>query len=66
KPKSFDGLISATAFQTVSKLRLSIDKYALEQEFRSWLGAQRITPKSPDAMFIKYAQTRKRKEGSLF
>lgn len=66
KPKSFDGFISATAFQTVSKLRLSIDKYALEQEFRSWLGAQRITPKSPDAMFIKYAQTRKRKEGSLF
>lgn len=62
KPKSFDGLISATAFEAVSKLRLNIDKYALEQEFRSWLGTQHITPRNVDAMFVKYAQTRKQRE----
>lgn len=62
KDKSWDGLISASAFEKIAPLRLSIDKYALEQEFRAWLGSKNINPKNPDAMFIKFAKTRKQKE----
>ena len=58
KDKSWDGFISANAFERIATMRLSADKYALEQEFRSWIGAKNITPKNPDAMFIKFAKTK--------
>lgn len=62
KPKSFDGLISPSAFETVSKLKLNTDKYLLEQEFRDWVASKQIKPEKPDAMFVQFAKTKKQKE----
>jgi len=65
RDKLWDGSISADAFEKVSALRLrSIDKYALEQEFRAWIAAKGINPKNPDAMFVKFAKTRKQQESA--
>ena len=59
KPKSWDGMISASVFEKISSLNLNIDKYALETEFRNWLGKQNIQPRNPDSMFLDYAKKRK-------
>lgn len=62
KAKSWDGFLSADVFEKVSKLGLKEDKYAIESDFRAWLGSQSIKPRSPDAMFLSYAIARRKKE----
>jgi len=60
KTNVWDGSIGVDAFEKVGTMSLSIDKYALEQEFRDWIAAKNIVPKNPDAMFIKFALKRSR------
>jgi len=60
KTKVWSGRIGVDAFAKVGTMRLSVDKYALEQEFRDWIAEKNITPKNPDAMFIKFASKRSR------
>ncbi len=55
------GQISADAFEKVGAMQLNIDKYALEQEFREWVKKKGIIPDNADAMFLKFAQGRKRR-----
>jgi len=55
-------LISPSAFETVAKLKLNTDKYALEQEFRDWIDSKKIQPEKPDAMFVQFAKSKKQKE----
>lgn len=66
--KSWDGYISADAFEKVAALGLHTDKYALENEFRSWVAKQGIKPKNPDAVFITFCKQamKKRGQGRLF
>ncbi len=37
---------------------LDTDKYALEQEWRSWIGIKNITPENPDAHFYAFCKRR--------
>ena len=60
KTNFWNGSIGVDAFEKVGTMRLPIDKYALEQEFRDWIAAKNIVPKNPDAMFIKFASKRSR------
>jgi plasmid replication initiation protein len=56
------GRVGTSALQTVSDMHLSIDKYALEQEFYRWVESTAVIPRNLDALFIKYARTRKSME----
>lgn len=61
KEKSWDGYLSSSVFEKVGKLKIGLDKYHLESEFRSWLAKQGISPKNPDAMFLSFCKTAKKK-----
>lgn len=63
KDKSWDGFISPSAFEKVAKMRIGLDKYHLESEFRSWVAKQGICPKEPDALFISFCKKAKQKNG---
>jgi len=63
KNKSWDGYISADAFEKASALGLQTDKYALESEFRLWIVKKGIKPKNPDAVFITFCKNAMKKSG---
>lgn len=53
------GHISADAFSKLAGLRLSVDKYALESEFRNWVETTGIQPKNADALFLDFCKKRR-------
>lgn len=53
---SWKGHISADTFTQTARLRLSEDKYALEQEFRTWIAGKGIKPKNADALFLDFCK----------
>jgi hypothetical protein len=62
KNNNWDGKLSPDVFEKIGKLKIGIDKYYLESEFRSWIAKQGITPKNPDGMFLSFCKTAKKKK----
>lgn len=58
----WDGVLSATVFEKVAMLGLRIDKYALEKDFRGWVGRSRIEVKNGNGLFLDFCRKRKQKE----
>ena len=58
---AWSGNISPNTMEKVSRLRLVEDKYALEQEFRTWIAGKGITPKNVDALFLDFAKKRSKR-----
>ena len=58
EPPKWKGKISDITFELIGKMRLDIDKYALESEFREWIAEKGITPQNPDALFLEFAKKR--------
>ena len=58
RDKAWDGTLSTTVMERVSKLNLKTDKYVLEHEWRSWIASKDITPDNPDGHFYAFCKNR--------
>lgn len=60
KKEKWKGFLSSSTYEKLSAMQLDTDKFALEQEFRKWVGESGIVPKNPDAMFLDFAKKRRK------
>ncbi len=64
----WEGLIPADAWEKLTKLDLGMDKYHLENDFRSWIAKAKVAPDNVTALFLQFAKTRAKnmqKKGDL-